>query len=124
MSRKSHEEDDMESGRELLPKCNSQADNLTNTTHVNWTTFAALKQIVTARLRVKRGCHNLPGILFVLDIIQSSGAGVDAGTVRKMTGYNKQKVSKILYKLFKHGEIMIENGGLYAGVKKIAVSPW
>ena len=116
----------MESGAELRPKCNSQPEDPIDTTPVNWTSLeekasrlqSVLKKMFTARLRRNKGSHNFSGILFVLGIIQSSRAGVDAGTVGQITGYTKQKVDKILYKLFKNGEIMIEKGGLYAGVDK------
>ena len=53
-----------------------------------------------------------------MTIIQNSGEGVDPKTLKQMTGFNKQKVHKILYKLFKHGEIRIIPGGLYTGVKE------
>jgi hypothetical protein len=33
-----------------------------------------------------------------------------------MTGFKEQKIAKILYKLFKYGEIRIDSGGLYVGV--------
>jgi hypothetical protein len=35
----------------------------------------------------------------------------------QVTGFNKRKVSKIIYKLFKHDEIRIESGGLYTGIQ-------
>ncbi len=58
-----------------------------------------------------------PGIQRVLEIIQGSEQGVDPKAIKHMTGFTKEKVHKILYKLFKDGEIMIESGGLYSGVK-------
>jgi hypothetical protein len=130
MRRKSYEEGDMKTGQEL-PKRNSHRANLTNTTHVNSTTLAekaskvqkVIKKIFTAALTGKETCGSMPGILCVLDIIQNSEVGVDPRTLKQMTGYHEQKIHKILYKLFKHGEIRIEGGGLYAGVKKYSSIP-
>jgi len=53
------------------------------------------------------------GPQFVFEIIQSSGKGVDPFLIKQMTGFGEQKITKILYKLFKYGEIRIESGGLY-----------
>jgi len=41
---------------------------------------------------------------------------VDPFFIRQMTGFREHKVAKILYKLFKNGEIRIERGGLYVAV--------
>jgi mRNA-degrading endonuclease RelE of RelBE toxin-antitoxin system len=59
-----------------------------------------------------------PGIQRVLDIIQASDQGLDPKAIKHLTGLPKEKVHKILHKLFKDGEIMIESGGLYTGVKR------
>ena len=52
----------------------------------------------------------------VVAIIQQSKNGVDPFFIRQMTGFREHKVAKILYKLFKNGEIRIERGGLYVAV--------
>jgi hypothetical protein len=36
--------------------------------------------------------------------------------IKQVTGFKEQKIAKILYKLFKYGEIRIEPGGLYVAV--------
>jgi len=77
-----------------------------------------------ARLTAKKTCENMSGTFWVLNIIQNSEEGVDPRTLKQMTGYNKKKVYKILYKLFKRGEIRIEAGGLYTRVEEhISGSP-
>ena len=58
-----------------------------------------------------------PGTQSVLEVIQGSKQGLDPKAIKHMTGFTKEKVHKILYKLFKDGEIMIESGGLYTAVK-------
>jgi hypothetical protein len=70
-----------------------------------------------ARPSAKNICASMTGSLCVLTIIRNSQAGVDPKTLKQMTGFNRKKVHRILYKLFKHGEIRIESGGLYAGVR-------
>ena len=52
----------------------------------------------------------------VFEIIQGSEKGVEPLFIREMTGLKEQKIAKILYKLFKYGEIRIESGGLYVAV--------
>jgi hypothetical protein len=123
--RKPFKEDEMKSGQTFLKRHNQLA-NLSNTLHIHTTAFTekaskfrkAIKKRFTAEPTAKKTCGNMPGTLCVLVIIQNSEEGVDPRTVKQMTGFNKQKVHKILYKLFKHGEIRIEGGGLYAGVRK------
>jgi hypothetical protein len=56
------------------------------------------------------------GTQCVFEIIQSSEKGADPLFIREMTGFKEQKIAKILYKLFKYGEIRIESGGLYLPV--------
>ena len=115
----------MKTGQEFL-KRNNRFANLSNTVHVNATTFAekaskvqkVIRNRFAAQLAAKKTCGNMPGKLCVLVIIQNSKEGVDPRTVKQVTGFNEQKVHKILYKLFKHGEIRIEGGGRYAGVRK------
>jgi hypothetical protein len=115
----------MKTGPELH-KRNNQLANLFNTTHNKSTVLAkrasrvqkAIKKKFAAQLATKKPCGKIPGTFCVLTIIRNCGKGVDPRTLKQMTGFNKQKVHKILYKLFKHGEIRIEGGGLYAGVKE------
>jgi hypothetical protein len=58
----------------------------------------------------------------VLEIIQGSKQGLDPRAIKHMTGFSKEKVHKILYKLFRDGEIRIESGGLYTGVERSSKS--
>lgn len=120
----------MNAGQELHKRSN-QLVNLSNTTHINSTTLAekvskvqkVIKKRFAAKLTTKKTCGDMPGSLCVLVIIQKSEKGVDPRTVKQMTGFKKQKVHKILYKLFKHGDIKIKSGGLYAGVKNDSSIP-
>jgi len=77
-----------------------------------------IKTLPKAKLKLTRTGIKKPGIQKVLEIIQGSGQGLDPKAIKHMTGFTKEKVHKILYKLFKDGEIMIESGGLYTGVKR------
>jgi hypothetical protein len=129
-SKKSNKEDEMNAGQELH-KRSTQPANLSKTTHINSTTLAeklskvqkVIKKRFAAKLTTKKTCGDMPGSLCVLVIIQKSEKGVDPRTVKQMTGFKRKKVHKILYKLFKHGEIKIEGGGGYAGAKKVSSIP-
>jgi hypothetical protein len=60
--------------------------------------------------------RKISGPQCVFEIIQKSEKGVDPSSIKQMTGFKEQKIAKILYKLFKYGEIRIESGGLYVAV--------
>lgn len=87
---------------------------------------AVLQKIAILQEFIKNKCADAPvatitsqkksGTQCVLEIIQSSEKGVDPLFINQMTGYKEQKIAKILYKLFKYGEIRIDSGGLYVGV--------
>lgn len=62
----------------------------------------------TTRLRRK-----VSGTQRVFEIIQKSEKGVDPFLIRQLTGFDEQKIARILYKLFKNGQVRIESGGLY-----------
>ena len=64
----------------------------------------------------KAACQKKSGPQCVFEIIQKSEKGIDPLSIRQVTGLKEQKISKILYKLFKYGEIRIEPGGLYVAV--------
>jgi len=109
-----------------LLKKSCQFDNLSSKVNTHLAVFAqkaselrnVIKTRFIAQLAAKRTCENMSGTFCVLNIIQKSKKGVDPRELKQMTGFNKQKVHKILYKLFKQGAIRIEGGGMYAGVKK------
>ncbi|MBI5580618.1 MAG: hypothetical protein HY895_15815 [Deltaproteobacteria bacterium] len=115
----------MKTGQEFFKRNNQLAD-LSKTLHINPAAFiekvSKVREVIKKRFAAqptgKKTCGNMPGTFCVLKIIQNSEKGVDPRTLKQMTGFNKQKVHKILYKLFKHGVIRIEGGGLYAGVKE------
>jgi hypothetical protein len=125
MCRKSCKEDEMKNGQGLLKRNHKLAD-LSNRPQIDSTTIAekastvqkVIKKKFAAQPIAKKTCGKMPGRLCVLVIVQNSEEGLDPKTVKHLTGFNRQKVHKILYKLFKHGEIKIERGGLYVGVKK------
>ena len=56
-------------------------------------------------------CRKKSGSQCVFEIIQKAEKGADPLSIRQATGFKEQKISKILYKLFKYGEIRIEPGG-------------
>ena len=70
------------------------------------------KRCVDAALPTMAG-RRLSGTQQVLEVIQKSEKGADPWMLRQVTGFSEQKIAKILYKLFKYGEIRIESGGLY-----------
>jgi len=115
----------MRTGHELHDR-NSQLFNLFNKIHIRSTTLAekairvqnVVKKRFAAQLATKKTCANMSGTFCVMKIIQHSKKGVDPKSLKQMTGFNRQKVHKILYKLFKHGEIRIDSGGVYSGVKE------
>ena len=76
-----------------------------------------IKNLPKAKRKLTQTGIKKPGTQSVLEIIQGSKQGLDPKAIKHMTGFSKEKVHKILYKLFKDGEIMIESGGLYTGVK-------
>lgn len=104
----------------------NQVVDLSNKMLAGYVVFAnkasAAKELIKRKLVVQpaagKTCRNMPGAFCVLKIIQKCEEGVDPTTLKMMTGFDNQKVGKILYKLFKHGKIRIESGGLYTGVKK------
>jgi hypothetical protein len=61
-------------------------------------------------------CRKKSGPQCVFEIIQASEKGVDPLFIKQVTGFKEQKIAKILYNLFKYGEIRIESGGLYVAV--------
>ena len=87
---------------------------------------AVLQKIETLQDFIKNRCADAAaatiagrqksGTQRVFEIIQSSEKGVGPVFIKEMTGLKEQKIAKILYKLFKYGEIRIESGGLYRAV--------
>jgi hypothetical protein len=125
---KTYKEDDMKTGPELH-KRNNRLGDLSDPTPIDSTALAekrskvqnVIRRRFAARLAARKTCANMSGTFCVLNLIQNSQEGVDPKTLKQMTGFKKHKVHKILYKLFKHGEIRIEGGGLYAGIKEESV---
>jgi hypothetical protein len=77
----------------------------------------ALKKRMAPHARPQGACVDQSGSTCVLHIIRKSKAGVHPAVLAQMTGYGTQRLERILHKLFKRGEIMIEIGGVYAGAK-------
>lgn len=123
-------EDDMKIQQKLFMNSHPFVD-LSNKMHTSFAAFvqkaSKAKKVIVKNFAIqpaaKKTCGDMPGTFCVLDIIQNSEDGVDPRTLKQMTGFNKHKVHKILYKLFKNGEIRIEGGGLYTGVKKNRKKP-
>ena len=74
----------------------------------------AVRKRGVAETGPRKTCSNRPSTACVLYTIRNSGKGVHPTALAQMTGYEKRKLDRILHKLFKHGEIMIEAGGVYA----------
>jgi hypothetical protein len=87
---------------------------------------AVVQKIAILQEVIKNKCTDAPaatiasrkqsGTQCVFEIIQRSEKGVDPLFINQMTGYKEKKIAKILYKLFKYGEIRIDSGGLYQAV--------
>lgn len=118
-------EDDMKIQQKWFMNSRQSVD-LSTKMHTGFTAFvqkaSKAKKVIVKNFVIqpaaKKTCGDMPGTFCVLNIIQNSEGGIDPRTLKQMTGFNKHKVHKILYKLFKNGEIRIESGGLYTGVKK------
>lgn len=82
--------------------------------------IASLQEFIAKSCReaavATAACRKKSGPQCVFEIIQKSEKGVDPLSIRQMTGFKEQKIAKILYRLFKYGEIRIEPGGLYVAV--------
>jgi hypothetical protein len=92
--------------------------------HANLAMFAhkaaGVPQALKERFRLgsaPRACGDRTGAACVLSLIRNSGRGVHPRVLAQMTGYNQERLDRILHKLFKHGEIMVEAGGVYAEAK-------
>jgi hypothetical protein len=96
--------------------------NFSNRIHGNLSLFAhkaaavhqAVRKMIAADMGPQRTCADRSGAACVLYVIRNSGKGVHPTVLAQATGYDRQKLDRILHKLFKHGEIMIEAGGIYA----------
>jgi hypothetical protein len=73
----------------------------------------AVRRRIVGEMGPRKTCSNRPSTACVLYTIRDSGKGVHPATLAQTTGYEKRKLDRILHKLFKHGEIMIEAGGVY-----------
>lgn len=90
---------------------------------INMRLAAVVQKIAILQEFIKKRCIDAPvptitsrkksGTQCVFEIIKKSKNGVDPIIIKQMTGFRDQKIAKILYKLFKYGEIRIESGGLY-----------
>ena len=82
--------------------------------------IASLQEFIAKRCSDAAGataaCRKKSGSQCVFEIIQKAEKGADPLSIKQVTGFKEQKISKILYKLFKYGEIRIEPGGLYVAV--------
>jgi hypothetical protein len=93
---------------------------------INMRLAALVQKIKILQEFIKKRCADAPaatitsrknsGPQCVFEIIQKSEKGVDPFSIKQMTGFKERKIAKILYKLFKYGEIRIESGGLYFAV--------
>jgi hypothetical protein len=123
------EEDDMKTRQKLFMNSKQFVD-LSDKMHTRFLIFvqkaSKVKKVIKRKFVIqpaaKKTCEKLSGTFCVLKIIQNSEDGIEPRTLKQMTGYGKHKIHKILYKLFKHGEIRIEGGGLYTGVKEESIS--
>ena len=96
--------------------------HFSNRVHANLLVFAhkasevrqAVRKRIVGEMGPRKTCSNRPSTACVLHTIRNSGKGVHPAALAQTTGYEKRKLDRILHKLFKHGEIMIEAGGVYA----------
>jgi len=76
------------------------------------------------RLPMNRGksrsaCGGRTGSACVLHLIRTSDRGVSRTALEHMSGVERQRLDKILNRLFRHGEIMVDFGGVYTKVKPL-----
>jgi len=74
----------------------------------------AVRKRIVGETEPRKTCSNRSSTACVLYTIRNSEKGVHPATLAQVTGYEKRRLDRILHKLFKHGEIMIEAGGVYA----------
>jgi len=91
--------------------------NLTLLVHKVGEVGLVVRKRIAPPLGAPLTCPSRTGEACVLHIIRNSGRGVRHASLAEMTGYEVRKLDRILHKLFKRGEIMIEAGGLYAEAK-------
>ena len=93
---------------------------------INMRLAAVVQKIAFLQEFIKKRCPGAPaatiisrkksGTQCVFEIIQKSEKGVDPSFIIQMTGFKELKIAKILYKLFKYGEIRIESKGRYVAI--------
>ena len=76
------------------------------------------KAVLPAKKKVsgpakKKTAKPVTAMATVLNIIGSSETGVDTATIREKSGYERKKVSNIVYKLKKQGKIASVKKGVY-----------
>jgi hypothetical protein len=67
----------------------------------------------------RSACAGLSGSACVLHLICTSDKGVSRTALEQMSGVEQQRLDKILNRLFRHGEIMVDFGGVYTKVKPL-----
>jgi len=76
----------------------------------------AKKRVAKKRVpkkRVAKKAVRVTAIDTVMGIIKNSRKGVDAGTLRKKTGFEGRKIRDLIYRLKKQGMIKSERKGFY-----------
>lgn len=79
----------------------------------------ALRQRLGYRPAPQGSCTNRCGAACVLRIIGESGAGVHPHVLAQMTGFDRQKLDRILHTLFTDGRIMVAPGGVYTPARPL-----
>lgn len=76
---------------------------------------APVRKKVIVQDGVVKKIKRIPATRMVLDLIQQSQHGKDAGALVKATGFNQQKIHNILFRLNKQGRIKRVGRGVYKG---------
>lgn len=79
----------------------------------SYVTDASGKVVTKLKKAGARDKKNRPATDIVLNVIRNSDGGTDNQTISQKTGYDKKKVSNILFRLKKDGKIAPVSRGIY-----------
>jgi uncharacterized membrane protein len=104
----------------IAKKVNEHAKNQAPKKAVRTKTAIKKKAVAPDRKTTKRAkpqaTKPLPATDKILEVIKSSGDGVDNATISKETGLNQKQVSKALLRLKKAGKIKSVKRGVHSAV--------
>ena len=80
---------------------------------------AIRNRLPMSRSKPRSACGGLTGSACILHLIRASEKGVPRTALEQMSGLERKRLDQILNRLFRHGEIMVDFGGVYTKVKPL-----